>query len=112
MSASRSDSQELKELHREAEELRATRQKRRPRTKTARDESASETGKGVSTEPAPADGAEAASAIGWGENLEELADELQRAVDQLETTVRNRPLLALLTAFACGVVVGNLTSRR
>lgn len=112
MSASRSDADEMKELHREAQELRADRQKRRPRAKPASDESASETDTSVSAEPAAPDVAEAPSAIGWEENLEELAGELERAVDQVETTVRNRPLLALLTAFACGVVVGNLTSRR
>lgn len=65
---------------------------------------------------------EQAQAAG-GLKIEELGAELQRAADtlrqqsrasvaQLESTIRERPLLSLLAAFGAGVVIARLLERK
>lgn len=104
---------ELKNLQRDAETLRA-RYKRSGLTETPAAEQAGGTDKS-------ANNAQEGSANGPAEEAPMLeaetidphyADQLAVAVKQLEDTTREHPVLALLAAFTTGVVFGNLFSRR
>jgi hypothetical protein len=104
---------ELKNLQRDAETLKARRNRRGP-TATPPTEQA-----GGNDEPAndaeeqsvkgPAEEAPVLEAEGTDPHY---ADQLAVAVKELEDTTREHPVLALLAAFTTGVVVGNLFSRR
>jgi hypothetical protein len=104
---------ELKDLQRDAETLKARRKRRGP-TETP----AAEQTEGTDE---PANGAKEDSVKGPSEEAPVLdaettdshyADQLAVAVKQLEDTTREHPVLALLAAFTTGVVFGNLFSRR
>ena len=104
---------ELKNLQRDAETLKARRNRRGP-TETPPAEQA-----GGNNEHA--NGAKEHSVNGPAEEAPVLetetidphyADQLAVAVKQLEDTTREHPVLALLAAFTTGVVFGNLFSRR
>ena len=97
MAASRKKTDELEELHREATEHRKKPKGRRP-AKSSKDD-------------AVADTASDAQPTVWKE-IEDAVSELQDAADEIESAATEHPVLALLTAFACGVVVGQLMSRK
>lgn len=94
MTTSQNKTDELEELHREASELRNKPKVRRP-AKPSRD----------------ALTAEDATPSVWKE-IEDAVSELHYAADEIESAASEHPVLALLTAFACGVVVGQLMTRK
>jgi hypothetical protein len=111
MSKSPSESDEIEGLQREVRELRAERKGRRPRAGANQDEGAGESGPKAPNEPA-GPGAPASRAIGWPDDIDELSGEVERVIEQLESVIRARPVVALVAAFACGVLIGKLTPRR
>jgi len=104
---------ELKNLQRDAETLKARRNRRGP-TETPPAEQAggnNEHANGAKEHSVngPAEEAPVLEAEGTDPHY---ADQLAVAMKELEDTTREHPVLALLAAFTTGVVVGNLFSRR
>ena len=104
---------ELKNLQRDAETLKARRNRRGP-TETPPAEQAggnNEHANGAKEHSVngPAEEAPVLEAEGTDPHY---ADQLAGAVKQLEEAAREHPALALIAAFTTGVVIGNLFSRR
>jgi hypothetical protein len=104
---------ELKNLQRDAETLKARRE-RSVLTETAAAEEAGGTDESANNaqEGSAADPGEETPVLEAETIDSHYADQLAVAVKQLEDTTREHPMLALLAAFTTGVVFGNLFSRR
>ena len=104
---------ELKNLQRDAETLKARRNRRGPTAtppaeQTCGNDERANDAKEHSVE-GPAEEAPVLEAEGTDPHY---ADQLAVAMKELEDTTREHPVLALLAAFTTGVVIGNLFSRR
>ena len=98
MTASSSKTDELDQLYREASELR---KKPRGRHRPANS----------SQDPSAAGMAPDETSAGWKE-VEEAVSQLRDVADEIESAAAEHPVLALLTAFACGVLFGQMMSRK
>ena len=65
----------------------------------------------LSQDPSAAGIASDETSAGWKE-LEEAVSELRDVADEIESAAAEHPVLALLTAFACGVLVSQMMSRK
>jgi hypothetical protein len=113
MTNSKNDIEELASLQREAAELRAERKRARSTAKPAAERKSRTTDERNATKTPPVE-----DAAGEGESLEaektaqDVADQWESVVQKIEEAARERPVLALLAAFATGVVVGHVLTRR
>ena len=104
---------ELKNLQRDAEMLRAERNRRGPTEAPPAEQAGGNDDRANDAKEHSVEGpAEEARALEAGTTDSHYADQLALAVKELEETTREHPVLALLAAFTTGVVVGNLFSRR
>lgn len=108
MTTAGGDSSEIEKLRREAQGLRAERERREPRPGAS--EPRPHESDAVVSSARSAAGAERPLSPGWEDELGELADDLRDAVTGVQSFVQTRPGLALLAAFACGYLLGRLTS--
>lgn len=123
MTDSKIDIDELKELQREAAEQRAEREKQRKsaeKAKQARQAEKENLQQSAAAAAARNDSAESADPEESGDaqasaeevTIQEFVDQLGSVVVQIENAARERPALALLTAFTVGIIVGRVFSRK
>ena len=104
---------ELKSLQRDAETLKARRNRRGPtETSPAEQAGGNDERANDAKEQSVKDPAEEAPVLEAEGTDPHYADQFAVAVKELEDTTREHPVLALLAAFTTGIVVGNLFSRR
>jgi len=104
---------ELKNLQRDAQTLKAERNRRVPTETPSAEQAGGNDDRANDAKQHSVKGpAEETPVLEAGTTDSHYADQLALAVKELEETTREHPVLALLAAFTTGVVVGNLFSRR
>jgi hypothetical protein len=112
MASSQSDIDELKNLQREATELRVKRDRAGTTGSPAVEQASETTQEANGEQPQNQKPAAPEQSPETDEAIRKLAVKIDSAVEELEEAARERPALALLAAFTVGVVVGQLFSRR
>jgi len=117
MTQSKSDIEELKDLQREAIELKAQRKKSRSSASSAQAKHSEEEESGnASNNPSSKVSTDNTQAEGQlpdaEEAIENIADQFESFVKQLANAAQDRPALALLATFTAGVMVGYMLSRK
>jgi len=113
----KSDTNEVKALQREAEQLRSQRKRARSAPAAAEpvsepEEPAREVAAAAAPDVGTTDGAAGNEDSEWGEAVREFSSHLDNAAKEIQQAVREHPGLALLTVFAGGALVGHLYTRR
>lgn len=108
---SHSEINELKTLQVEAGELKDKRKGFRSR-KTFEGNGKSETEEHVQGQQLPQDEAIEEQSSGTDNAIHDLAAQIEHVLKDMEEAATERPALALLSAFALGIIVGQLFSRR
>jgi ElaB/YqjD/DUF883 family membrane-anchored ribosome-binding protein len=103
---------ELKNMQREAAELKAERKRPRPTAKSAAGKKSRSGEDRNEMEPPVHDSADEEQASELDKSVQDLASHLESAGKEIEEAAREHPVLALLMAFTFGIVVGHLLSRR
>ena len=112
MTNSKSDIEELKNLQREAAELRVERSKPRIKARPAAAKKSETTQESEAAKPQEQEAAVEEQALETEKAVQDIADQWESVVNKIEDAARKRPVLALLAAFTTGVVVGHILSRR
>jgi hypothetical protein len=110
--------EELNNLKRAASERRAKRtkpkskSKKKPAAKTA-SEAASKTADGVGEEPPPVSDDSDESPLRESEEIvHQLADQMETIFSEIGEASSERPALALVSAFAAGILIGYIFAKR
>lgn len=111
MTSSNSGVSELRTLQVEAEGLKS-RRKESPSRKTSETKQQAEPLEDVEKKQFSQDEAIGEQSIETDNAVHDLAVQLEHILKEMEEAATERPALALLTAFAVGVIVGQLFSRR
>jgi hypothetical protein len=112
MTKSKNEIDELKALEQEAAKRRPPRKRSRSSATTKAAPSQTETATGPAIEPVPKTPEDVKQSTETEETFHELAEQIETIVKEMEQAARERPTLALLSAFAVGVVVGQIFARR
>jgi hypothetical protein len=117
MSNSKSDMDELKTMQREAAELKAEQKKPRPKAESAAGKKSGSgeernAGKPSMPDSASEDQTGEVQASELDKSVQDIAFHLKSVGKGIEEAAKECPVLASLTAFTIGIVVGHLLSRR
>ncbi|TWT81298.1 hypothetical protein CA13_27490 [Planctomycetes bacterium CA13] len=112
MTKSKNEIDELKALEREAAKRRPPQKRSRSSARTPVSPSQTETATDAAIDPVPKAPEDVEQATETEETLYELAEQIEFVVKEMEQAARERPAIALLSAFAVGIVVGQIFARR